>query len=81
MRLLLFLSALLAALSGATATAHAPRAQTVEVGARLSAPKAERSHTRIATRLPSTGRSTVAPIARTAPPISVVRLWMLRPRE
>ena len=83
MRLLLLLSALLAALSGASAEARSPHTRAVAAAARLAAPAPERAHAHVlrAVRPIAAPSETVVPALR--PPLlrAAPRLWSLRRRE
>lgn len=82
MRLLLLLSALLAALSGAGASARAHQAQAVAVASRVVVAPAARAHAAVLPPAPTTfGRAPLAPVARAAPALPEPRLWMERRRE
>ncbi|WP_141243827.1 hypothetical protein [Sphingomonas lenta] len=83
MKLLLLLSALLAALSGGGADARAPRAEAVAVAVRVAAPERERAHAHVllaarpaADRVAEPAASAPAAIVTAAP-----RLWLQRRRE
>ena len=82
MRLLLLLSALLAALSGG-AQARGPRAEAVAVAAGLSAPAPAPAHAQIlATARPSAAPTPEATSAKIGVArLPAPRLWMLRRRE
>lgn len=82
MKLLLLLSALLAALSGAGASARAPQAQPITVAARVVAAPAARAHIHV----PPVARRYAAAIARAEPAeaailLPALRLWAERRRE
>lgn len=83
MRLLLLLSALLAALSGGGADARAPRAEAFAVAMRATAPERERAHAHVllAAR-PAIVRTAEPPAAAPAPVVTAApRLWLQRRRE
>lgn len=83
MRLLLLLSALLAALSGGGADARAPRAEAVAVAVRVMAPERDRAHAHVllAAR-PAAALITEAAVAAPAAIVTAApRLWLQRRRE
>lgn len=82
MKLLLLLSALLAALSGAGAEARAAQPRTVEMVQRVVQPEREAAHAHVLLAAwPEAAPAEAAPFA--APVISLAgsRLWMQRRRE
>ena len=82
MRLILLLSALLAALSGAGASARAPQAQAVAVAARVAVAPAARAHLHV---LPPVVRDVAAAATVDVPRptflLPAPRLWAERRRE
>ena len=83
MRLLLLLSALLAALTGAGATARPVEAASVSASARLAQPERVRAHAHVLLATRPAGSATAEPVsvARRHPRPAPVRLWKERRRE
>jgi hypothetical protein len=83
MRLLLLLSALLAALSGASADARAPSPRLVEVAARLAtaAPAPAHANVLLASRPVATPTVEAALVLRAVADVPAPRLWTSRRRE
>lgn len=83
MRLLLLLSALLAALSGASADARTPHARAVTAAARLAVPAPERAHVHVlrAVRPTAAPGESATPALRTPLLLPALRLWSQRRRE
>lgn len=83
MRLLLLLSALFAALTGAGATARPLGAPAVAASARVVAPERVRAHTHVllATRPPGVSVAEPMLVTRSDPRPAPARLWMHRRRE
>lgn len=83
MKLLLLLSALLAALTGAGGDARRPSIEAVAASARVLAPERARAHAHVllATRPSSAAATEPAPIARSAPRPAPARMWTHRRRE
>lgn len=83
MRLLLLLSALLAALTSGAANARVPREQGVELAVRLATPEREPAHAHVLLAV----RPPAAPVDETMRPLDELRptaaprLWMQRRRE
>ena len=82
MRLLLLLSALLAVLSGAGASARAPQAQSIAVATRVAAAPVVRAHAPMLLSAPRyAARVTPVEPMRTAVVLPAPKLWAERRRE
>jgi hypothetical protein len=83
MRLLLLLSALLAALTGAGASARPLGVQAVAASAGVVAPERVRAHAHVvlATRPPGVAVAEPVLVARSEPRPAPARLWTARRRE
>lgn len=83
MRLLLLLSALLAALTGAGAGARAVGTAPTAASARVAAPEPVCAHAHVlaATRTPGAAVVEPAPVVRSAPRPTAALIWMGRRRE
>ncbi|HEX8388119.1 MAG TPA: hypothetical protein VF636_03795 [Sphingomonas sp.] len=83
MRLLLLLSALLAAFSSAGASARAPHAHIVQASAGISAPVAAKGHAHVLSAAPAPAlvRIDAVSAAVLKPTVAPPRLWMMRRRE
>jgi hypothetical protein len=83
MRLLLLLSALLAALSGAGASARAPHAHIVQASAGISAPVAAKAHAHVLSAAPAPALVRIDAVSTDLqkPAVAPPRLWIMRRRE